>query len=375
MPRPFPAIFSRPSEFLALIQMLLKGPKPANSKQDLGELAAELDDFSFCYATLDRVSRSFAAVIQQLPDDLKDAVCIYYLVLRGLDSVEDDMDMEEGRKRALLLSFADRLKEPDWNLHGIGDTEDYRHLLANFHKVIGAYQSLDESYQIIIWNSCADMASGMVEFGDRPVQTMSDYDQYCHYVAGLVGYGLSDLFAGSGLEDEALSSQRTLSNHMGLFLQKTNIIRDFREDTLAGRNFWPLEVLKNATQNSAQSLSELNFPVESLNTLVADALGHVSDCLDYLAMLRNQRIFRFCAIPQAMAIATLAELYDNSEVFQRPVKIRKGMAARIMLRTRTMEDIRREYRRAIQIILSKARKNGDAVTEGRALAALQLAIA
>ena len=112
MPSPVPVILSRPSEILALIQMLLKRRKPSNSRQDLGEL----DDFSFCYATLDRVSRSFAAVIQQLPDDLKDAVCIYYLVLRGLDSVEDDMELEEGRKRELLLSFANRLQEPAWKL-------------------------------------------------------------------------------------------------------------------------------------------------------------------------------------------------------------------------------------------------------------------
>ncbi len=38
-----------------------------------------------------QVSRSFAVVIQQLPQELQDPVCIFYLVLRGLDSVEDDM--------------------------------------------------------------------------------------------------------------------------------------------------------------------------------------------------------------------------------------------------------------------------------------------
>ena len=33
-----------------------------------------------------------------------------------------------------------------------------------------------------------------------------------------------------------------LSNSMGLFLQKTNIIRDYLEDSLDGREFWPREV-------------------------------------------------------------------------------------------------------------------------------------
>lgn len=48
------------------------------------------------------------------------------------------------------------------------------------------------------------------------VETISDYDEYCHYVAGLVGLGLSKLFHASGKEDLAPDS---LSNSMGLFLQ------------------------------------------------------------------------------------------------------------------------------------------------------------
>ena len=48
------------------------------------------------------------------------------------------------------------------------------------------------------------------------VETVDDYDEYCHYVAGLVGYGLSRLFHAAGTEDLAPDQ---LSNSMGLFLQ------------------------------------------------------------------------------------------------------------------------------------------------------------
>ena len=48
-------------------------------------------NLAFCYDMLNKVSRSFAIVIQQLPHELQDAVCIFYLVLRALDTVEDDM--------------------------------------------------------------------------------------------------------------------------------------------------------------------------------------------------------------------------------------------------------------------------------------------
>lgn len=66
--------------------------------------------------------------------------------------------------------------------------------------------------------------------------------QYCHYVAGLVGIGLSRLFSASELEDPLVGEDTACANSMGLFLQKTNIIRDYLEDQQEGREFWPQEV-------------------------------------------------------------------------------------------------------------------------------------
>ena len=68
-----------------------------------------------------------------------------------------------------------------------------------------------------------------------------------------------------------------------------------------------------------------------LNELVADALELVPDSLEYLTRLRTPEVYRFCAIPQVMAIATLAEVFDNPKLFTGVVKIRKGMAARLIV--------------------------------------------
>jgi farnesyl-diphosphate farnesyltransferase len=57
-----------------------------------------------------------------------------------------------------------------------------------------------------------------------------------------VGIGLSRLFSASGLESSEVGEDHQLANSMGLFLQKTNIIRDYLEDVLQGREFWPKEV-------------------------------------------------------------------------------------------------------------------------------------
>ena len=61
-------------------------------------------------------------------------------------------------------------------------------------------------------------------------------------MAGLVGIGLSRLFSASELEDFQVGEDEELANSMGLFLQKTNIIRDYLEDTVDKRYFWPKEV-------------------------------------------------------------------------------------------------------------------------------------
>ena len=69
--------------------------------------------------------------------------------------------------------------------------------------------------------------------------------------------------------------------------------------------------------------------LECLNELVTDALELAPDCLAYLKKLQCEEIFRFCAIPQVMAIATLSEVYNNKKVFSGVVKIRKGVACKV----------------------------------------------
>ena len=68
------------------------------------------------------------------------------------------------------------------------------------------------------------------------------YVQYCHTVFGMVAIAVSRLLAASGLESEEVGQDHKLANSMGLFLQKSNIIRDYLEDMQQGRRLWPREV-------------------------------------------------------------------------------------------------------------------------------------
>jgi farnesyl-diphosphate farnesyltransferase len=80
-----------------------------------------------------------------------------------------------------------------------------------------------------------------------------------------------------------------------------------------------------------------------LNHMVTDALECIPDCLKYMQQLQTPEVFRFCAITQIMAIATLAELYNNSQVFSGVVKIRKGLAILLINDTRTQEGLHKWF--------------------------------
>jgi farnesyl-diphosphate farnesyltransferase len=144
---------------------------------------------------------------------------------------------------------------------------------------------------------------------------------------------------------------------MGLFLQKTNIIRDYLEDYVDGRAFWPQEVWKGYTEYG--ELGELAKPenrgraVECLNHLITDALQCIPECLQYMTLLQTEEVFRFCAIPQVMAIATLSQLYNNPLVFTGVVKIRKGQAAQLILDTKTLPGLHKWFNILCKDILNR----------------------
>lgn len=137
----------------------------------------DLDDAAFCEDMLQKTSRSFAAVIQQLPPELRPcdtrlffslphtradsgwptetipymcdvlkpprhrrrSICVFYLVLRALDTVEDDMYAPLAPKLELLRSFHSLIatEQPSHLvIHGYGMTADERVLLTELPRLL-----------------------------------------------------------------------------------------------------------------------------------------------------------------------------------------------------------------------------------------------
>jgi hypothetical protein len=69
---------------------------PIFSVNYLGTHGAGSERVSFC---------SYVLVIQQLPEVIQDPICINYLVLRGLDTLQDDQAIPAEKRVPLLLDY------------------------------------------------------------------------------------------------------------------------------------------------------------------------------------------------------------------------------------------------------------------------------
>ncbi|GMH89397.1 hypothetical protein TL16_g11445, partial [Triparma laevis f. inornata] len=367
---------SRLDEIWSAVNLMYVNPLTSNLESEFIEDKFDEQDLKWCDDMLGKVSRSFAAVIRQLPDVLLVDVMVFYLVLRALDTVEDDMTYFENNEVKIekILEFCEKsFTDEHFQILGCGEADE-RVLLENFDKVRNIFTKLNPKSKRVIRDITERMGKGMAEFVGKDLgegtRDVKEYDRYCHFVAGLVGEGLSRLFSTSGLEAPTLSSQIHLSDQMGLFLQKTNIIRDYLEDYVDGRAFWPQTIWKKYADGNGLGafIEDKESGVKCLNELVTgeklrDALELAPDCLAYLGELRCEEVFRFCAIPQVMAVATLEKVYGNMEVFEGVVKIRKGLSAllaescKLILNTKDHSGVHSIFGKMARSIMSRADKN------------------
>jgi farnesyl-diphosphate farnesyltransferase len=348
--------YVQPSRLLAVLTHRRKiWHDPVHTRNEAKESATLKE----CFKYLNLTSRSFSSVIQELNPELLVPVVVFYLILRGLDTIEDDMTIPLETKEPLLRDFQDILEKDGWTFTGNGPDEKDRELCVHFDVVITEFKLLKPAYKAIIKDITDKMGNGMADYAINAehnvngVNTVKDYELYCHYVAGLVGEGLTRLFVESKLANPALLRRPDLSESMGQFLQKTNIIRDIKEDFDDKRRFWPKEIWSKHVAKFEDLFDEKNLQaaLNCSSEMVLNALTHADECLFYMAGIKDQSVFNFVAIPQSMAIATLEIVFQNPALFKRNVKITKGDACQLMMESsqnlRTVCEVFKRYARRI----------------------------
>ncbi|RAL61870.1 hypothetical protein DID88_002933 [Monilinia fructigena] len=251
-------------------------------------------------------------VIQELNPELLVPVALFYLILRGLDTIEDDMTIPLEKKEPLLRAFDGIIEQDGWTFNENGPNEKDRELCMHFDCVITEFKKCKPAYKNIIKDITKKMGNGMADYANNAehningVNTIKDYELYCHYVAGLVGDGLTRLFVESQLANPALLKRPELSESMGQFLQKTNIIRDIREDFDDKRRFWPKEIWSKHVDKFDDLFDPQNraAALACSSEMVLNSLSHADECLFYMA---------------------------NPAIFEKNVKITKGDACQLMM--------------------------------------------
>lgn len=199
---------------------------------------------------LEKVSRSFAFCIPRLRPELRNWVSLSYLLFRVVDTIEDSVWPHPQAQKTVFQQFNDflatrppRSKAMEWVSHFPATIPaGERALLADVDILLQQFHDLPFDIRSLMKESLSEMSSGMLHFAEAShvgLRRMSELNQYCFFVAGIVGELLTSLVFRRRLKtdtDEALLLQ---SHHFGLFLQKINILKDQDGDEKEGRFFVP----------------------------------------------------------------------------------------------------------------------------------------
>ena len=280
----------------------------------------------FCRDILPAVSRTFALSIRVLPGALGDAVLAGYLICRIADTIEDEPVMTADRKAVLLDeltrcfddpaaadAFPDRVRDMQ------GEPAHVR-LTRNADLVFLRFRALPEATRAHVRRWATEMIVGMRKFvllyphGIR-IQSIEEYREYCYYVAGTVGYMLTDLWHehARSIGAERYEVLRQRSRAFAEALQTVNILKDVARDAEHENSIYVPEQLLREHGSSHAGILAPDHAAQNraaLGALVQLAWTDLEHAKAYLLMIprRAVAIRIFCALPLLFAYATLRDL-------------------------------------------------------------------
>jgi farnesyl-diphosphate farnesyltransferase len=321
-------------------------------------LISMMDDWQYCVSTLPKVSRTFALNIAVLRGEMHRSVLVAYLFCRIVDTVEDAGKLKGGVKIKLLLEFARLLEDPTHRKNAliqwvkdcdvVDGSENDLDLISHTARVFNIFDDLREPYQQQIIPSVSKMARGMAHFqkrfeGDKltPLEDEQELEEYCYFVAGLVGEMLCKLFFLElpSLSDEARETMLNNAVSFGLGLQMTNISKDIVADRERGWSYIPKGLImeQGLTVEEFHSGVSIEKNLEILEKLLQKTAGHLDDALKFTLAIPNHKfsLRLFCIWPLWMAMETVAALHNNPNLLTSlaPVKISRSKVKRILWST------------------------------------------
>ncbi|KAI3839425.1 hypothetical protein MKX03_017548 [Papaver bracteatum] len=275
-------------------------------------------------------------------DELLDAFCVLWCIGRALDTVEDDTTIPSALKISILEDFHRHIYDHNLPISCGSGSKRHKVLMDQYHHVSTALLELRKGYQHSTENTIKKAGAGIAKFILNEVETVDDYNEYCHYICGVGTLEMSKHLKASNLED--LMTPDHLSNSVGVLVQKIHFLIDFIDDMNEipkARIIWPRQIWSKYVDKLEDLLLKENSEkaVFCLNDMVTDALSNAVDCLEYLSTLQHSGIFQFYAIIQVIGIGTLSLCYNNIEFFRRGVRMSAGECMKAFLETKSRSGV------------------------------------
>ncbi len=269
------------------------------------------------------VSRTFALTIPQLPRPLAMVVGNAYLLCRIADTIEDDKALAARAKR----EFAERFIQVVRGIEAAEDfaaalhpalsgsaTADEKALIQNTAAVIRITHSFNARQRAALERCIRLMAQGMSRYQEGDVQhglkDLPDMDNYCYFVAGVVGEMLTELFCDySKSIDEHREQLMQLAPSFGQGLQMTNILKDIWDDQQRNMCWLPRDIFGQYGVDLSALENNAGFR-QGLGRLLGVAHAHLANALRYTLLLpKNETgLRRFCLWALGMAVLTLRKI-------------------------------------------------------------------
>jgi len=295
----------------------------------MNEKAGEAD-WEYCRNILPLVSRTFALNIGQLEGDIFKTVLLGYLLFRIVDTFEDTIYQDEREKIADLRDFAEIFKGDKDLSHRLKlyeslkfrwkESSNEKSLIENGHIILRCYFDLRDTYRKIIDPLIIETSEGMLEFQKRKLQSNSEIfqltdikelEEYCYYVAGVVGVLLTKIFCDREGVKKQKSKLKKFQIHFGIALQLINIIKDYQKDILRGWCYIPNSITEEyrIDINAIETLS-INQRHGIINSMIPFIVTYLDSTLRYIKLLpfEERPIRMFCIIPFVLGYRTLSKV-------------------------------------------------------------------
>jgi farnesyl-diphosphate farnesyltransferase len=192
-----------------------------------------------------------------------------------------------------------------------------RDLVLNMKRVVGITAGFEDQQRIAIQRCLDIMCHGMHKFqltaSLRGLPRSTDLDDYCYYVAGVVGQMLTELFCSYSPEIRQHRSElHDLAVSFAQGLQMTNILKDVWEDRSRGACWLPHEVFTRYGIDLEQLVPgqpDTRFDA-GMRELVGVAHVHLRNALGYTLLIPGKEtgIRRFCLWAIGLAVLTLRKI-------------------------------------------------------------------